>query len=71
MIRVFTGIDARGEEEVSQTTMLTGLTPEQVRTAAQYYADFPLEIDDWIRRVDEETARAEAGWQHRQDFLRA
>lgn len=71
VMRVFTGVDDRGEEAVQQTAVLTGLTEEQVRTAARYYADYPAEIDDWIRRVDEEAARAEAAWHRQQDLLRA
>ena len=71
VIRVFRGIEARGEDAVQQTTQLTGLTPEQVRRAARYYADFRDEIDDWIRRLDEEAERAEAAWQRQQDLLRA
>ncbi len=48
---------------------LTGLTPEQARLALRYYADFQDEIDDWIRRVDEEAARAEATWKREQEIL--
>lgn len=71
VIRVFTGIDARGEDAVRETASLTGLTAEEVRRAAQYYADYRDEIDDWVRRVDEEATRAEAAWERQQDLLRA
>lgn len=71
VIRVFTGVDGRGEDAVRQTAQLTGLTPEQVRRAGRYCADYPDEIDDWMRRVDEESARAEAAWQRQQDLPRA
>ncbi len=71
VIHVFTEVDARGDEAVRQAALLTGLTPEQVRIAARYYADYPSEIDDWIRRVDEEATRAEAAWLRHQDLLQA
>jgi hypothetical protein len=69
VMRVLRGMDARGEDAVQQTASSTGLTPEQVHAAAGYYADYPDEIDDWIRRVEEEAAEAEAAWQRRQDLL--
>ncbi len=71
VVRVFTGVDAGGgDEAVRQAAMLTGLTPEQVRIAARYYADYPDEIEEWIRRMDDEAERAEASWQRQQDLLR-
>ncbi len=70
VVRVFRGIDAHGEEALDRTAELSGLTPEQVRIALRYYADYHEEIDDWVRRVDEEAARAEAAWRREQDLLR-
>ena len=68
VVRVFTGAEAQGEEALQRTADLTGLTPEQVRMALRYYAEYPDEIAAWIRRVDEEAARAEAAWR-REDVL--
>ena len=69
VVRVFEGVDAQGEELLRRTAESTGLTPEQVRIALRYYADYRDEIDDWIRRVDEESARSEAAWRRERDLL--
>ncbi len=69
IIRVFNGVEARGEDALRQTAELTGLRADQVRIAVRYYADYREEIDDWIRRVDEEAERTEAAWQREQDLL--
>ena len=70
VVRVFVGLEAKGEESLHRTAELTGLAPEQVRTALRYYADYREEIDNWLRRVDEEAERAEASWRREQDVLR-
>lgn len=69
VVRVFEGVDAQGEELLRRTAESTGLTPEQVRIALRYYADYRDEIDDWIRRVDEESARSEAAWRRERDLF--
>ncbi|MCL4370170.1 MAG: hypothetical protein M1380_04600 [Chloroflexi bacterium] len=69
-MRVIRGIGAHGEDALDRTAELSGLAPEQVRIALRYYTDHRDEIDDWIRRVDEEAARAEAAWRREQDLLR-
>ena len=70
VVRVFTGAETQGEDALRRTADLTGLTPEQVRMALRYYAEYPDEIAAWIRRVDEEAARAEAAWRREQALLR-
>ncbi|MSQ15260.1 MAG: hypothetical protein EXR50_05300 [Dehalococcoidia bacterium] len=70
VVRVFRGLDSAGEEAVRQTAKLTGLTPEQARTAIRYYLDFRQEIENWIDRLDEEADRLEAGWKREQDILK-
>jgi len=70
VIRVFNGVEADGEQAVQETAELTGLRGDQVRIAVRYYADYRREIDDWIRRVDEEADRAEAAWRREQELLR-
>lgn len=47
----------------------TGLTADQVRAALRYYADYASEVDEWIRRVDEEAERAEADWRRERELL--
>ncbi len=68
--RVFRGLESAGEDIVRQSVELTGLTPQQIKTAIRYYADFREEIDDWIDRVDEEADRLEAAWRREQDILK-
>jgi len=41
-----------------------------VLAAVGYYSDYPVEIDDWIRRIDVEATAAEAVWQHEQSLRR-
>lgn len=43
---------------------------EQVGVALRYYAEYSGEVDEWIRRVDEEAARAEAAWRRERELLR-
>jgi hypothetical protein len=68
--RVFQGESGPAEEAIERASHLTGLTPEQVRIALRYYANYREEIDDWIRRVDDEAERAETTWRLEQDLLR-
>ena len=48
----------------------TGLTADQVRVALRYYAEYSGEVDEWIRRVDEEAEKAEAAWRGERELLR-
>src|SRR5262249_52434860 len=68
--RVFQGEFGQGEEALERASLLTGLTPGQVRIALRYDADYRDEIADWIRRVDDEAERIEATWRREQDLLR-
>lgn len=70
VVRVFNGLASHGEEAIRQAAELTGLPPSQIHTAVRYYAEYPDEIDNWIRRVDEEAVRAEASWRREQELLR-
>ena len=47
----------------------TGLTADQVMIALQYYAEHGPEIDEWLRRLDEEAERAEVRWRRGQELL--
>ena len=68
--RVIRGVKGSLEGVVERTAKLTGLTPEQVRVVVGYYADYRAEIDEWLRRLDEEAEREEAAWRRQQDLLR-
>lgn len=66
---VFTRIHESGEKLIESTCELTGLSARQVQTALRYYAEYRDEIDEWIRRNDEEAERAEAAWLREQALL--
>lgn len=68
--RVIPGLRGSPEEVVQSAANLTGLTPEQVRVVVRYYADYRAEIDEWLRRLDEEAEREEAAWLRQQELLR-
>lgn len=60
--RVIGAVEARGGAAIEESVELTGRTPSEIRAVARYYEQYRGEIDDWIRRVDEEAERAEAAW---------
>lgn len=69
IIRIFRELESSGEEHVRQVAELIDLSPEQVRTAVRYYADYQGEIDAWILRADEVAAEAEAAWRRQRELL--
>lgn len=71
VVRVFRELEDSEEDAILETARLTGLHPFQVRQAADYYVAYRAEIDDWIRRVDEEAERAEDAWRRQKELLRA
>ncbi|MCY3924116.1 MAG: hypothetical protein OXG52_01185 [bacterium] len=64
MIRAALGAEDTREDVAERT----GLTLEQVGVALRYYAEHTDEVDDWLRRVDEEAERAEADWRFQQEL---
>lgn len=66
--RVIRGVGS-DEGRVGRIAELTGLAPWQVQIALRYYAEYRDEIDDWIRRVDEQADRAEAAWRRERALL--
>jgi uncharacterized protein (DUF433 family) len=69
VIGVFREVEGSGEEAIEETSDLTGLDRQQVRTAVRYYADHQDEIDAWIERVRAEAEQAEHAWRRRQRVL--
>ena len=67
--RVFRQLDLAGDELLSTTAELTGLTMQQIHIALRYYAAFPEEIDAWIERIDEEADRAKQAWLREQALI--
>lgn len=60
---------ARGDAAVAATANLLNLTEPQVRIAVRYYAAYPDEINERIRRNVEEADAAEAAWKREQAAL--
>lgn len=69
LIGVFQGSGKKGEAAVRQTADWLDLSQDQVRAAISYYAAHQQEIDEWIRRNDEEAEVAEAAWLREQELL--
>ena len=63
------GGKSRGEAAVAATAKLLDLTESQVRAAVRYYAAYPDEIDERIRRNVEDADAAEAAWKREQAAL--
>lgn len=70
MMRVVLGLRPDRTDTLDRAAALTGLTRGQIQVAARYYVEFPDDIDEWIRRVDDEASQAENAWQREQDLLR-
>jgi hypothetical protein len=49
---------------LERTAALLDLHVAHVLTAIAYYSQYRAEVDDWIRRVDEEAEQAMAAWLH-------
>lgn len=54
------------DEAVRITAKLMSLPANKVRVALDYYLDYRAEIDDWLRRLDEEANAAEDLWRQQQ-----
>ena len=67
--RLFQGKERSGEEAVQFAVESMDLTARDVRTALGYYLEYKDEIDEWIRRNDEEADRAKAAWLLEQTLL--
>lgn len=51
-----------GDEAIQATAEWSGLTVRQVRDAVGYYNEYPAEIEERIRRNDDEADAAEQRW---------
>ncbi len=63
------GGDVPAEDRIGRAVDIFGLTPGQIQTALDYYADFTDEIDDELTANVAAADEAEAAWQRRQDLL--
>lgn len=69
VINVMRRFDGSPEEVIRETMAFTGLHARWVNAAIRYYADYRDEIDERLRRNDDETDRAYAEWQRAQAVL--
>jgi hypothetical protein len=63
------------EPEMSEDEVLglvvenSGVPLRMIRTAVNYWASYPEEVDDWIARADQAESEAEAAWRRERDLL--
>jgi hypothetical protein len=69
VIGVLKGSGKKREAAIRHAAEWLGVRPDQVRAAVGYYGQHQREIDDWIRRNDEEAEAAEAAWRREQELL--
>jgi hypothetical protein len=69
VIGVLRGSDRSGEAAVQHASDWLNLQAGQVRAAVRYYAAHQDEIDNWIRRNDDEAEEAETAWAREQELL--
>lgn len=70
VVRVVRNVETRGDGAIAETASWLGLSAAQVRTAVDYYADYPAEIDAWLAKVDAQAVAAEEFFRRRQEMLR-
>jgi hypothetical protein len=68
-IGVLRGTGKSGDDAIRHAAEWLNLSEGQLRTAVSYYAVHVEEIDDWIRRNDDEAEAAEAAWLREQELL--
>ena len=69
VIGVLKGSEKKREAAISHAAEWLSIRPDQVRAAVSYYGQHQREIDEWIRRNDEEAEAAEAAWRREQELL--
>jgi hypothetical protein len=57
------------EEIVALVADTAGLSTQQVRAALAYWADYPGEIDEFVRSARAEANQARLRWEREQDLL--
>ena len=65
------GSDDAIERAAADTAERMELPPHAVLAAIRYYLEYRDEIDDWMRRLDEEADQAKAAWLRKREPLRA
>jgi hypothetical protein len=69
VIGVLKGSGRKREAAIRHAAEWLSIRPDHVRAAVSYYGQHQREIDEWIRRNDEEAEAAEAAWRREQELL--
>ncbi len=69
LVRSYRGLETSGDEAIKELAEAATLTPQQVRAALSYYAEFQDEIDAWIRDAGEYADQAYNAWLREQQAL--
>lgn len=69
VIDVLTGLDARGEDRITETAEWFGIHPSRVRVALGYYTNFRDEIERQIDRRHRKAAEARRRYEAQQALL--
>jgi len=59
----------RGEKLIGALSDRVGATPEKIRIAVRYYAEYPDEVDRWIALVADEAERLEQTLERERSLL--
>ena len=70
VIQVVQNVETRGDRAIAEAASWLGLSAAQVRTAVEYYADYPAEIDSWLARAHAQAIEAEERFRRQQELLR-
>jgi len=66
IIRASREFEEGDERVIEELAEIASVSPHEIRTAIEYYQDFPEEIDAWIQRIDEESEQAYEQWRREQ-----
>lgn len=69
VVDVLTGLEARGDERVTEAARWFGIDPSQVRAAISYYTAFREEVDEQIAVRHRTAAEARAQYEAQQALL--
>jgi hypothetical protein len=69
--RVVQDVEGTEDDTLERIAEFTFLTLDQASIALRYYHAYRDEIDEWIRRNDEEAERARSAWIREQALLKA
>jgi len=69
VIATIRGSGKKRDAAIRHAAEWLSLSPGQVRAAVGYYGRHQDEVDEWIRRNDEQAEAAEARWRREQELL--